>query len=182
MTHCLGMLTTTINMSAVSFVCDLYGNLISRLNSVADLIAIGVVVSTVSCAGPVIDLKAGRIDALGGGASGVPEPESSAEDYFETMANLGLDATESIQFLACGHTIGSVHHSGFPEILGPEYVTSANTNGGCPFDATVAGFDNSVVQQYLDGTTLNPLVTSYNETNRSDLRIFSADGNVTMAR
>jgi hypothetical protein len=147
---------------------------------VADLIALGVVVSTVSCSGPVIDYKAGRIDALAGGASGVPEPDISAQDYFATMANLGLSSKESIQFLACGHTIGSVHHSGFPEILGPEYVSSTNTNGGCPFDATVDGFDNSVVQQYLAGTSQDALVTSYNVTNRADLRIFSADGNATM--
>lgn len=34
---------------------------------------------------------------------------------------------------------------------------------------------------YLDGTTTNPFVTSFNETNRSDLRLFSSDGNATMA-
>jgi catalase (peroxidase I) len=147
---------------------------------VADLLALGVVVSTTSCNGPMIDYKGGRIDALAGGVFGVPDPDITAQDYFERMALLGLSEKESIQFLACGHTIGSVHHSGFPEVQDASYVTPQNTNGGCPFDATVAGFDNSVVNQYLDDTTQNPLVRSFNETNRSDLRIYSADGNVTM--
>jgi hypothetical protein len=36
-------------------------------------------------------------------------------------------------------------------------------------------------QQYIAGTTKNPLVVSFNVTNRSDKRIYESDGNKTIA-
>lgn len=34
--------------------------------------------------------------------------------------------------------------------------------------------------EWIDGTTTNPLVNSFNETMRADSRIFGSDGNATM--
>ncbi len=43
-------------------------------------------------------------------------------------------------------------------------------------------FDSRVVREYIDGTGNRggPLVTSFNETSRSDLRLYESDGNATM--
>ena len=40
----------------------------------------------------------------------------------------------------------------------------------------------SSVTEYLNSTTQNPLVVTDDVTRRSDMRIFSSDGNVTMNR
>lgn len=76
----------------------------------------------------------------------------------------------------------SVHHGGFPEVSPDSAVTPNNTNGGVNFDTTHGGFDTRVVSEYMDGTGQGggPLVTSFNETSRSDLRLFESDGNKTM--
>lgn len=47
------------------------------------------------------------------------------------------------------------------------------------FDTTFADFDSTVVTEYLQDTTQNPLVKGPSETS-SDLRVFSIDGNKTM--
>jgi hypothetical protein len=62
----------------------------------------------------------------------------------------------------------------FPKITGDN--SSANF---VHFDSSFDAFDSKVVTQYLDGTTTNPLVVGPPATN-SDLRVFEADGNVTM--
>lgn len=61
-------------------------------------------------------------------------------------------------------------------------MTPNNTAGGIHFDATVDIFDMDVVNEYLDGTgnAGGPLVTSFNVTSRSDLRLYESDGNATM--
>jgi hypothetical protein len=61
-------------------------------------------------------------------------------------------------------------------------VTNSNTAGGVHFDETVAVFDSLVVIDYLNGTGQQggPLVTSFNLTSRSDLRLYESDNNVTM--
>lgn len=50
------------------------------------------------------------------------------------------------------------------------------------FDTSRGAFDTLVVHEYIDGTGQmgGPLVTSFNETSRSDLRLFESDGNKTM--
>jgi hypothetical protein len=47
------------------------------------------------------------------------------------------------------------------------------------FDSTNGAFDTTIVTQYLDGSTHNPLVVGPAATN-SDLRVYSSDNNVTM--
>lgn len=43
-------------------------------------------------------------------------------------------------------------------------------------------FDSAVVHEYIDNTGARggPLVTSFNESSRSDLRLYESDGNKTM--
>lgn len=76
----------------------------------------------------------------------------------------------------------SVHHGGFPEVSDNSTLSENNTNGGINFDSTRGIFDTLVVEEYLEGTGQRggPLVTSFNETSRSDLRLFESDGNATM--
>jgi catalase (peroxidase I) len=73
---------------------------------VADMIALGTIMSSAACSGPIINFKAGRVDARDGGAFGVPDPDISAEEFHERMERVGYNKTEGIQFVACGHTIG----------------------------------------------------------------------------
>lgn len=75
-----------------------------------------------------------------------------------------------------------VHAGGFPEVLEQTLITSNNTNGASNFDSSRAVFDPLVVREYIDNTGARggALVTSYNETNRSDLRLYASDGNKTM--
>jgi hypothetical protein len=71
---------------------------------------------------------------------------------------------------------------GFPTVVGPEAVSPTNLAGGIHFDATVANFDPLVVHEYVSGTGASggPLVTSFNVTSRSDLRLYESDNNATM--
>jgi hypothetical protein len=50
------------------------------------------------------------------------------------------------------------------------------------FDSTVDVFDPLVVHEYLNGTGNQggPLVTSFNVSSRSDLRLYESDNNATM--
>lgn len=54
--------------------------------------------------------------------------------------------------------------------------------GGIHFDSTVGVFDADVLEEYLDGTgnAGGPLVTSFNVSSRSDLRLYESDNNATM--
>ena len=83
---------------------------------VSDLIALSVVTSIGGCSGPQIPLRGGRIDATEGGEFGVPEPESSLEDTFNRFQLAGFNQSDSIILTACGHTMGNVHHQGFPQV------------------------------------------------------------------
>jgi hypothetical protein len=63
-------------------------------------------------------------------------------------------------------------------------VTPNNTAGGIHFDLTVDVFDPLVVHEYLNGTGSQggPLVTSFNVSSRSDLRLYESDNNATMIK
>ncbi|KAH7020736.1 heme peroxidase [Microdochium trichocladiopsis] len=144
----------------------------------ADLIALGVVASVDMCGGPAIEFRAGRVDATGPGATGVPKPDQDIATHTAAFARQGFSKAEMIALVACGHTLGGVHHEDFPQIVGDPDATPGNTTqfeGG----DSAAIFDNQVVTEYLDGTTQNPLVVSHNATFRSDHRVFGADANAT---
>jgi hypothetical protein len=91
------------------------------------------------------------------------------------FAKAGFSTEDMIAMVACGHTLGGVHGKTFPQI------TDDNSNSSIVhFDSTTNDFDTTVVTEYLDGSTSNPLVVASNDTFNSDKRIFAADGNKTM--
>ncbi|KAF8193460.1 heme peroxidase [Pholiota molesta] len=145
----------------------------------ADVIAFGATWAIAACGGPVLKFRGGRKDAAGPGLPGVPEPDQPLTTHAEKFRLQGFNATEMIQLVACGHTIGGVQSVDFPEVV--------NANASDPSAVVVADFDTTpqfdtaLITEYLDGTTQNPLVVpASNVSFASDLRIFSSDGNVTM--
>ncbi|KAJ6481212.1 heme peroxidase [Mycena vitilis] len=141
----------------------------------ADTIAMGAIAAVVGCGGPVIPYRAGRIDATEAGPETVPEPQQDLPSHVAAFKRLGFNETDMIGLVACGHTLGGVRQVDFPTILPPDLST------GVAFQAPI-GFNNSIVHEYLDSTTINVLEVGPNITTRSDLRIFSSDNNVTMQR
>ena len=152
--------------------------------SMADLIAAGAALSIGACGGPPILLRGGRIDATGPGPSGVPEPETDIKTTLADFSGAGFSQEDAIALTACGHTMGGVRHSTFPQVVPASAIGVNNSDGRIAFDDTVANFDVDHVQQYIDGRGLagGPLVTTTNETVRSDLRLYSSDGNATVQK
>ncbi|KAH8815517.1 heme peroxidase [Xylogone sp. PMI_703] len=170
--------------------------------SMSDLIGIGLSDALAACDPTArrIPLRVGRIDATGPGPAGVPKPTDSFEFALDAFATAGFNQSEMIQAVACGHSLGGVHHTNFPDIgwsftpgllyhmsltcslIVPDLQDPTNTDGRASFDSTPAVFDNTGVNEYLDGTGLKggPLVVGPDATN-SDLRIFSSDNNVTIS-
>ncbi|EAU88828.2 hypothetical protein CC1G_01201 [Coprinopsis cinerea okayama7 len=149
----------------------------SKYISRADVIAIGTILGVASCGGPIIPFRGGRIDALSADVAGVPEPHQDLETHTEIFRRQGFSQEEMIGLVACGHTMGGVRSSDFPDIVPPQ----DDSERFADFDDTHE-FDNDVVVKYIDGTTQNPLVVHANMTLNSDLRIFESDGNATMRR
>jgi hypothetical protein len=79
---------------------------------------------------------------------------------------------------ACGHTLGGAHSANFPQIV----PAGTKPNDFAPFDTTAAVFDEKVASEYTTGATIDPLVVGPSTTSSraSDLRVFAADGNVTI--
>ena len=149
---------------------------------VSDLIALGTVLAVGACGGPHITLRGGRIDATQAGPSGVPEPETDISTTLNQFGNAGFNTADTITLTACGHTMGGVHHSSFPQVVPASAVSPNNTDGRQAFDETVAVFDIDTVNDYLHSTgdRGGPLVTTTNVTVQSDLRLYTSDQNVTM--
>ncbi|KAI4938897.1 uncharacterized protein J4E92_000178 [Alternaria infectoria] len=127
--------------------------------------------------------RPGRVDATEAGkTTGVPAPETDLEETLLFFERAGFDKVDAIGLTACGHTLGSVHHGGFPEAVDDSFVTPNNTNGGSNFDTTRGVFDPNVLGEYLNGTGNKggPLVMSYNDTMNSDKRLYESDKNATM--
>jgi len=98
--------------------------------AVADLVALGTVMSNNLCGGRMMEYKAGRVDALSAGVTtGVPAPETDLDTTLLYFERAGFDRTDAIGLTACGHTLGSVHHGGFPDVVDATAVTPNNTNG-----------------------------------------------------
>ncbi|GAO15341.1 hypothetical protein UVI_02010080 [Ustilaginoidea virens] len=144
----------------------------------SDLLALALVAAVAGCGGPRIQLRMGRIDASAAGPAGVPEPEHDLASTLAAFTNAGFSQEDMIAMVACGHTLGGVQSVDFPDITGG---TPSNSHK-VPFDRTAAAFDTAVVNEYLQGDGVNPLVFGHNQTTNSDKRIFAADGNATMSR
>ncbi|KAK6066430.1 WSC domain-containing protein [Seiridium cupressi] len=152
-------------------------NYYTSRSSVADLIALGVYYSVRSCGGHPIPVRGGRIDATAAGDIGVPQPQNSLYSFQQRFLGMGFDNTEMVQMIACGHTLGGVHVTGFPDI-----APANSPDGEAGLDSTVAAFDNKVITEYLTNTTTNPLVVGQSTTNgrNSDARVFASDQNATV--
>ncbi|KAF8186683.1 heme peroxidase [Pholiota molesta] len=157
---------------------DFFGTA-TKYVSRADVIAFGTTWSIAACGGPVLKYRGGRKDAAGPRMPGVPEPDQTLTTHVEKFRLQGFNATEMIQLVACGHTIGGVRSVDFPQVV----TANASDPSGIvlqDFDTT-PHFDTAIITEYLDGTTQNPLVVpASNVSFASDLRIFASDGNVTM--
>ncbi|KAI1154349.1 hypothetical protein F4825DRAFT_193510 [Nemania diffusa] len=159
----------------LKFMADYY----TSRSGVADLIALGVYYAVRSCGGPVVPYASGRVDAKEGGPIGVPLPQNSAFTFQQQFSRMGFSQTEMIQVVACGHTIGGVHETEFPQIV----PVGSTADGEGTMDSTVDVFDNKIVTEYIAGNTTNPMVVgpSIKATRNSDFKVFNSDGNATMA-
>ncbi|ORY14042.1 hypothetical protein BCR34DRAFT_647305 [Clohesyomyces aquaticus] len=168
--------------AAFASTLTMFAPFLSSRTSMADIIAMGVYSATRSCGGPVISIRAGRIDATAAGPLGVPLPQNAVGTFKNQFLRTGYNATEMIQFVACGHTLGGVHSSNFPEIV----PANSAPDGTAVFDTTSSGgsaaFDSKVAVEYVTGTTKNPLVVglSVGNTRNSDGRVYASDNNVTI--
>ncbi|RMD39851.1 hypothetical protein DV735_g5278, partial [Chaetothyriales sp. CBS 134920] len=148
--------------------------------SLADLIAIGTYTSVRSCGGRPIPIRPGRVDATSAGALGVPLPQNPIGIFRNQFSRMGLNSTEMILLVACGHSLGGVHAENNPLIVAPGTVP----NDYALFDSTNATFDEKIATEYLDGSTTNPLVTglSVRYARNSDFVVFSSDSNATITQ
>ncbi|KAK0186190.1 heme peroxidase [Armillaria mellea] len=169
--------------------------------SMADLIALSVVISVGGCSSPIlrIPLRGGRIDAIEGGETSVPEPESSLED---TLRNFRKNRIQSALTI-CRHTMGSVRHAGFPQV--GRFLLSVTIIWEVPSISMLRlTFSTINVHEYLNwegqrgrygniysafprssancASGEGALVTTENITVRSDLRLFTSDNNATIQR
>ncbi|KAL2072695.1 hypothetical protein VTL71DRAFT_12038 [Oculimacula yallundae] len=156
----------------------------SALLGTADQVSLAVILAVAGCGGNAnaIPLRVGRIDAVEAGPPGVPTPFTPLEPTLAQFAKAGFTATETIALTSCGHSLGRIHFSNFPDIIDNSAVSATNLNGGIGFDSTPAALDPTGMIDYLNGTNNQggPLVTSPNVEARSDLRLFSSDGNQTI--
>ncbi|KAJ7243967.1 heme peroxidase [Mycena rebaudengoi] len=141
--------------------------------NMADSIALGLVLAVAGNGGPIIPFRGGRVDARVAGPPGVPEPTQDIQTHTDMFRRQGFSPTEMIQLVACGHSLGGVRNPDFSDMVPDE-------GGRKFFDTTQGIFDNNVITEYFDNSTANPLVITQNATFRSDMRIFSSDGNKTM--
>ncbi|KAF8809049.1 L-ascorbate oxidase [Phlegmacium glaucopus] len=149
----------------------------NQLISRADVISIAAILAVSSCGGPIIPFRAGRIDTYVAGGTGTPEPQQDISTLTESFRRQGFNQSEMIKLVSCGHTMGGVRSSDFPQLVPPNPSSSLPVIDD--FDETMQ-FDNLVVTDYLRGKTQNVLVTGSNQTLLSDLRVFESDGNLTM--
>ncbi|KAF9481494.1 heme peroxidase [Pholiota conissans] len=148
----------------------------SKYVSRADVVAIGAALGVTSCGGLNIPIRGGRIDATAGGPWGVPGIDQDIATHTARFATAGLNPTEMILLVACGHTLGGVHSTDFPNVVSLARGQAVLQQ----FDTTGTKFDLKVASEYLAGTTRNPLVVAANVTLRSDARIFNSDGGATL--
>jgi hypothetical protein len=157
-----------------------FANYYSTQASVSDLIALSIYTAVRSCGGPVVQIRAGRIDATVAGPEGlVPVPQDSTTTFEQLFSNTGFSTSDMIAMTACGHTVGGVHAVDFPQIVP---VGSAPPNDYVAIDSTIAVFDNRVAVEWIAGNTTDPMSVgpSVAAGFNSDAKVFGADGNVTM--
>lgn len=100
-----------------------FENFMSVRSSMADLIALGAVMSITACTvsterKPIfVPFRGGRIDATEAGPLGIPEPHQNLSTHRQIFKKQGFNETEMIALIACGHSLGGVNGRDFPEIV-----------------------------------------------------------------
>jgi Peroxidase len=156
-----------------------FANYYSTRASISDLIAVSMYTATRSCGGPVVPIRAGRIDATVAGPEGfVPVPQGSTSTFETQFARTGFSTSDMITMTACGHTIGGVHGADFSQIV----PLGSAPNNYAAMDSTIAVFDNKIAVEWIAGNTADPLTVgpSVAASSNSDAKVFGADQNVTM--
>lgn len=108
----------------------------------ADVIAIATIFAVSSCQGPIIPFRGGRIDAWQAGNYGTPEPQHDIATLTESFRNQGFNQTDMIKLVACGHTMGGVRTTDFPQLVPPDPKSTVLVIDN--FDQTMQ-FDNLVL-------------------------------------
>lgn len=100
-----------------------FENFMSIRSSMADLIALGAIMSITACTisterKPIyLPFRAGRVDATKPGPAGVPEPHQNLLTHKQSFKKQGFNETEMIALVACGHSLGGINGRDFPEIV-----------------------------------------------------------------
>lgn len=140
--------------------------------SMSDLIAASVYSAVRGCGGPIVPVRAGRIDATQAGAPGVPNVLDSLASMTAGFKRMGFDTQEMIKLTACGHTMGGVH----PQLFG---IANPENKSVFHFDATPGGYDNAVVVDIVQNKSVDHLFTT--GLANSDKKIFTSDNGTTLA-
>lgn len=112
-----------------------FADFMSAYSSMADLIALGAVMSVTACTmspnrKPLfLPFRGGRIDATEPGPFGIPEPHHDLASHTNSFKKQGFNATEMIGLVACGHSLGGVNGRDFPTIV-PVKNDSVGVNSG----------------------------------------------------
>jgi hypothetical protein len=53
---------------------------------VSDVTAVGLALASAQCDGPIVPIRAGRLDASVAGPPGVPRPEQTLEEHTESLS------------------------------------------------------------------------------------------------
>ncbi|KAI8928402.1 heme peroxidase [Entophlyctis helioformis] len=145
--------------------------------SMADITVLGAIMATLSCGGPEIPFRYGRADTKIPNVDGLtPMPDQPVHVHAGQFKRMGFNATEMIQLVACGHTLGGVHAQFHPELTNQPMAA---------FDSTRTVFDNAVAVEWINGSSKNPLALPVGAGalgTSSDANIYNSDGNVTMSR
>lgn len=73
---------------------DTFAPFLSSRSPTADLIALGVYTSVRACGGPVVAVRAGRVDAKAAGPIGVPLPQNDLGTFQNQFLRTGFNTTE----------------------------------------------------------------------------------------
>jgi hypothetical protein len=147
----------------------------TKRSSMSDLFAVATYTAVRACGGLAIPVRAGRIDATEGFYEDIgPVPMDTVETLTNKFATMGFSVSDMVKLVACGHTMGGVHGGDLPTVLYNNTIGNFET-----FDSSGSTFDNKIITEFLNNTSLNPLVIGP-ETTNSDKHVFEADGNVTV--
>jgi len=167
------MESTTNDSPGLFTALEQFAPYLTSRSSMSDIIALGVYTSVRGCGGPVVPIRTGRIDATVAGPSPdvfLPQPQDPLATLSSQFNRTGFNTTQMIAMVACGHTLGQVHSSTFPEIA---------IGGTQNLDSTPSGFDQRIASEYINGNSSDLLVVGTPAFD-SDQVVFNADQKVTI--